>query len=67
MSDVDYKKLYEELKAQNRMRFEPPPETVQGVARELIVGTFKLANRILLILDIDRTVNLEHIQEQAAN
>ncbi len=32
--------------------FEPPPETVQGVARELILGTYKLPDRLLLILDI---------------
>ena len=44
--------------------FEPPPETVTGVARELIVGTYKLADRILLILDTDKTVNLENVHGQ---
>jgi purine-binding chemotaxis protein CheW len=41
--------------------FEPPPETVTGVARDLIIGTYKLADRLLLILDTEKTVNLDHI------
>ena len=41
--------------------FEPPPETVKGVARELIVGAYKLADRLLLILDTDKTVNMEQV------
>ncbi|MFQ5692110.1 MAG: chemotaxis protein CheW, partial [Nitrospinota bacterium] len=28
--------------------FEPPPETLKGVARELIRGTYKLEDRLLL-------------------
>jgi purine-binding chemotaxis protein CheW len=36
--------------------FELPPATLQGVGRELIAGTYKLADRLLLILDIERTV-----------
>ncbi len=38
--------------------FEPAPETLQGVARDLIVGAYKLPGRLLLILDAERTVNL---------
>lgn len=38
--------------------FEPPPETLRGSARELIRGTYKLDTRLLLILDVDRTVDL---------
>ena len=38
--------------------FERPPETLQGPARELIRGAYKLEDRLLLILDIERTVNL---------
>lgn len=38
--------------------FEARPETVEGVARELIVGAYKLENRLLLILDTEKTVNL---------
>jgi purine-binding chemotaxis protein CheW len=40
--------------------FEPPPETIRGAARDLITGTYKLADRLLLILDIEKTVNLDH-------
>ena len=38
--------------------FERPPETLQGTARELIRGAYKLPDRLLLILDTERTVNL---------
>ena len=38
--------------------FERPPETLRGTARELIRGAYKLQDRLLLILDTDRTVNL---------
>src|ERR1044071_5621780 len=38
--------------------FERPPETLKGTARELIRGAYKLKDRLLLILDIERTVNL---------
>jgi purine-binding chemotaxis protein CheW len=37
--------------------FERPPETLQGIARELIRGAYKLQDRLLLILDTDRTVD----------
>ena len=38
--------------------FERPPETLQGTALELIRGAYKLDDRLLLILDTDRTVNV---------
>lgn len=38
--------------------FERPPETLRGVARELIRGAYKLEDRLLLTLDSDRTVCL---------
>jgi purine-binding chemotaxis protein CheW len=37
--------------------FEPPPETLRGVPRELIRGAFKLQGRLLLILDTDRVID----------
>jgi purine-binding chemotaxis protein CheW len=43
-------------------RFEPPPDTVTGVARELISGTYKLDDRLLLILDTASTVNLDGLK-----
>src|SRR5438552_813741 len=36
--------------------FERPPDTLQGAARELIRGVCKLEDRLLLILDVERTV-----------
>ena len=36
--------------------FERPPETLRGVARELIRGAYKLRDRLLLVLDVNRTV-----------
>jgi purine-binding chemotaxis protein CheW len=36
--------------------FEPSPETLQGVARELIRGAYKLEERLLLVLDVEKTV-----------
>jgi purine-binding chemotaxis protein CheW len=39
--------------------FERPPETIRGVARELIRGVYKLKDRLLLILDTERTVALD--------
>lgn len=38
--------------------FESPPETLRGVAREIIKGVYKLKDRLLLVLDTERTVNL---------
>lgn len=36
--------------------YEQPPETLDGVARELIRGAYKLEDSLLLILDSDRTL-----------
>jgi purine-binding chemotaxis protein CheW len=38
--------------------FERPPETIDGVARELIRGVYKLRERLLLILDTEKAVHL---------
>jgi purine-binding chemotaxis protein CheW len=38
--------------------FEPPPATLKGPARELIRGAYKLDGRLLLILDVERSVNI---------
>jgi purine-binding chemotaxis protein CheW len=46
--------------------FERPPETLKGTARELIRGAYKLSDRLLLILDTEKTVTLmTPIQSQA--
>lgn len=38
--------------------FERAPETVTGLARELLVGVFKLKDNLLLILDTERTCQI---------
>jgi purine-binding chemotaxis protein CheW len=38
--------------------FERPPETLQGEARQLIRGAYKLTHRLLLVLDTEKVVNL---------
>jgi purine-binding chemotaxis protein CheW len=38
--------------------FERSPETLRGVAREVVTGVYKLKERLLLILDTERTVSL---------
>ncbi len=38
--------------------FEKVPETLRGVARELVRGTYTLKDKLLLVLDIEATVGL---------
>jgi purine-binding chemotaxis protein CheW len=38
--------------------FEPPPDTLVGSARQFIRGTYKLKDRLLLVLDTERAINL---------
>jgi purine-binding chemotaxis protein CheW len=38
--------------------FERPPETLQGTARELIRGAYKLNDRLMLLLDIDKALQV---------
>lgn len=38
--------------------FERPPETIKGVARELIQGVYKLKDRLLLILNTTKMLDL---------
>lgn len=37
--------------------FERLPGTVQGIARELLSGVYKLEDQLLLVLNLDRIVN----------
>ena len=37
--------------------YEEPPETLAGVARDLIAGAYKLKNSLLLILDTARALD----------
>ena len=38
--------------------YERPPETLDGVARDLIHGVYKLKERLLLILDTEKAIHL---------
>lgn len=38
--------------------FEPSPSTLDPATRDVIVGVYKLAGRLLLILDCDRVLDL---------
>ena len=46
--------------------YETAPETLQGVGRELIQGVYKLKERLLLILDTEKTINLAATAARAA-
>ncbi len=37
--------------------FEPPPDTLTGPARKLVVGIFKMDGRLMLALDVDSAVD----------
>jgi purine-binding chemotaxis protein CheW len=41
-----------------QVQFELPPETLQGPARELVRGIYKLEGRLLLVLDTARAVTV---------
>jgi purine-binding chemotaxis protein CheW len=43
--------------------FEPISETVDKAAQGLIRGVYKLRDRLMLILDVDRAINLESAVE----
>jgi len=47
----DVREVEEEL-------FEQPPETLKGVARELIRGAYKLKDRLLLVLDTEKAIQV---------
>ena len=38
--------------------FEPPPRTMSATAREMILGTYKLSDRLLIILDVERIARI---------
>jgi purine-binding chemotaxis protein CheW len=39
--------------------FERPPDTLKGTGHELVLGAYKLVDRLLLILDIRRAIAVE--------
>ena len=41
--------------------FEPPPETLRGSVRAMIVGVHKLNDRLMLVLDIERACHMRFL------
>ena len=46
--------------------YEEPPLTMTGIARELILGAYKLKDELLLVLDVQRVVDLEPDSNEVA-
>jgi len=38
-------------------KFERPPETLQGQARDMVRGVYKLQDRLMLVLDTQRVMS----------
>lgn len=47
--------------------FERPPETLQGQARELVRGVYKLQERLMLVLDTEQAVSSGEESGRASN
>jgi purine-binding chemotaxis protein CheW len=45
--------------------FEPPPDTLSGPIRELIRGAYKLDGALLLVLDVDKALEIEGAEAAA--
>ena len=45
--------------------FEPPPDTLSGPIRELIRGAYKLDDALLLVLDVDKALEIEGAENAA--
>jgi purine-binding chemotaxis protein CheW len=48
-------------------QFEPVPDLVKGKAADLVTGVYKLKNRLLLILDVERTVAVDEGRAAVVN
>jgi purine-binding chemotaxis protein CheW len=46
--------------------FEPPPETLRGPVRAMIVGVHKLEDRLMHVLDIEKACQMTALAEAAA-
>jgi purine-binding chemotaxis protein CheW len=40
-------------------QFERAPETLKGRATELVTGVYKMPERLLLVLDVERTIDVD--------
>ncbi len=46
------------VQAVEESQFEPPPATLRGAGKELITGAYKLADKLLLVLDVGQAAVL---------
>ena len=46
-------------------RFEPPPPTLAEARRKMVTGVFKIENGLLLLLDLDRVLDLSDLTSVA--
>jgi len=46
--------------------FEPPPETLRGSVRNMILGVHKLNGRLMHVLDIEKACQMVDVAEAAA-
>ena len=46
--------------------FEPPPETLRGSVRTMIVGVHKLNDRLMHVLDVEKACQMSEAAEAAA-
>jgi purine-binding chemotaxis protein CheW len=46
--------------------FEPPPETLRGSVRSMIVGVHKLNDRLMHVLDIEKACQMTEVVETGA-
>jgi purine-binding chemotaxis protein CheW len=50
----------------DEVSFEPPPETLRGSVRTMILGVHKLNDRLLHVLDIEKACQMTEVAETAA-
>lgn len=48
-------------------QFEPAPETIKGRATDLVTGVYKLKDRLMLVLDVERAVDVAKPRAGSAN
>ena len=46
--------------------FEPPPETLRGSVRTMIVGVHKLNDRLMHVLDVEKACQMAEVPEPTA-
>jgi purine-binding chemotaxis protein CheW len=46
--------------------FEPPPETLRGLVRTMILGVHKLQDRLMLVLDIEKACEMTGVAKTMA-